>query len=157
MKTDKEMYKLFSSYPAYLFECAGIKTKTAYKMKSITLKEFERRSDALLEPIASKFEPFYMAEFQGYDDKTIYHRLVMEMAAFCKENPSKEIKGILVFLNSDLDPKSNPWHYLSGSKQGFLKIVYMDDVLGKLEKKDPNHPLISVFKPFIINGVQSSA
>jgi hypothetical protein len=36
-------------------------------MKSVTFKEFERRSDGLLEP-DSEDETVYIAEFQAYED-----------------------------------------------------------------------------------------
>lgn len=45
MKSDKELYKLFSSCPELLFNAANSKPCDTYKMVSITLKEFERRSD----------------------------------------------------------------------------------------------------------------
>ena len=50
MKTDKEIYKIFKSYPKYLFNCAKINNRTAYSMESVTLKEFERRTDGILTP-----------------------------------------------------------------------------------------------------------
>ncbi|QTA79136.1 DUF2887 [Desulfonema limicola] len=54
MKTDKELYRLFASMPDYLFECAGIKVSETYEMKSVTFKEFEQRSDGLLEPVSNR-------------------------------------------------------------------------------------------------------
>jgi len=148
MKTDKELYRLFAARPDYLFECAGIKVTAAYKMKSVTFKEFERRSDGLLEPLSDK-EPVYIAEFQAYEDKTVYHRLIMEMAVYGKEHPDRNIRGILVFTCSGLDPKTKPWHELTASGES-LKVVYLDDFLDKLEKKHPDHPLVAVFSPLRI-------
>ena len=147
MKTDKELFKLFSVYPELLFEAANLKPKDKYDMTSVTFKEFERRSDGLLEP-KSNNEPVYMVEFQSYWDLTIYHRLVMEMAAYGKENPERDIRGILVFTNKNLDKKTLPWHELTNSKKNLFKVIYLEDFLDQLEKKDPNHPLVATFKPY---------
>lgn len=149
MKTDKELYKLFAARPGLLFECAGIKVSGKYEMKSVTFKEFEQRSDGFLEP-DSDDEPVYVVEFQAYSDNTIYHRLIMEMAAYGKEYPDRDIRGILVFTSSSFDPETAPWHELTKSDKDALKIVYLDDFLDTLETKSPKHPLVAVFKPWRI-------
>ena len=146
MKTDKQLYKLFSSNPNYLFQSAGIRRKTKYVMQSVTLKEFERRTDGILQP-DDPDAPTYVAEFQAQPDKDIYHRLVMEMSSYAMENEGCDIRGIIVFLYQGLDPKTKPWHYLSKSKDKLLKIVYLDEYVKKLEKRNPNHPMVIVFKP----------
>ena len=69
MKTDRELYRLFAARPDYLFACAGIKIFGTCEMKSVTFKEFERRSDGLPEPISDS-DPVYLAEFQAYADNT---------------------------------------------------------------------------------------
>jgi len=111
----------------------------------ITLKEFERRTDGILEPKDPKM-PVYIAEFQAQHDNNIYHRLVMEMSSYAMEKNVLDIRGILVFFTESLDPKSNPWHYLFKSSSKLLTIVYLDDYLKKLEKINPNHPMVIVFK-----------
>ncbi|KPA10044.1 hypothetical protein MHK_009746 [Candidatus Magnetomorum sp. HK-1] len=159
MKTDKELYKIFSAYPNYLFKCANIRKKTTYTMQSVTLKEFERRTDGLLAPKDPK-APTYITEFQAQKDANIYHRLAMEMASYAMMNQDCDIRGILVFLHKGLDPKTNPWHYLSKSKDKFLKIVYLDEFLKELEKKQPNHPMVAVFKPLFekdLNALKNNA
>ncbi len=75
MKTDKEFYKLFSADPKRLFELIGDPTQVDYTMKSITLKDLELRVDGFLES-DDENEPVYFVEFQGYPDKTIYHRML---------------------------------------------------------------------------------
>lgn len=55
-----ELYTLFSSRPDLLFKCAGIEISGTYEMKSVTFKEFEQRSDGLLEPVSGE-EPVYIA------------------------------------------------------------------------------------------------
>ena len=159
MKTDKELYKIFSAYPNYLFKCANIRKKTAYTMKSVNFKELERRSDGVLMPKDPK-APTYIVEFQAQTDEKIYHRLVMEMAAFAMMHNFCDVRGILVFLHKGLDPKTNPWHYLSTSKEKFLKIVYLDAFLDKLEQKHPNHIMVVAFKPLFekdLNALKQNA
>lgn len=152
MKTDKELYKLFKAYPPYLFDCAEIKTSETYHMKSVTFKEFEQRSDGFLES-SSDNAPVYLAEFQAYPDESVYHRLAIEMASYGKENPKKDIRGILVFTTPNLDPKTSPWYELTKSEKDVLKVVYLQDVLDKLEKKQPEHPLVAVLKPWRIGNI----
>lgn len=153
MKTDKELYKLFASEPELLFECAGIKISGSYEMKSVTFKEFEQRSDGFLEPDSDK-EPVYIAEFQAYKDDAIYHRVIMEMAAYGKIHPGKDVRGIIVFTTSKFDPETMPWHELSKSDKNLLNIVYLDDFLDKLEQQEPDHPLVAVFKPWRIEDTE---
>jgi len=50
-------------------------------MKSITLKEFERRTDGIFAPKDSE-SPTYVMEFQAQMDVNIYHRVAMEMASY---------------------------------------------------------------------------
>lgn len=146
MKTDKEIYKIFTAYPKYLFHCANIRNRTSYTMESVTLKEFERRTDGILKPKNPK-EPTYVMEFQAQTESNIYHRLIMEMALFAMTHPDCKVRGILIFLDKDMDPKTNPWHSLSKTRNKFLRIVYMKDYIKDLEKHQPKHPLVAVFKP----------
>ena len=148
-KSDKELYKLFSSCPELLFEAANSKPCDTYKMVSITLKEFERRSDGFLQPKSEK-SPVYFVEFQARWDHTIYHRLIMEMAAYGVENPKRDIRGILVFTHKSIDHKTLPWHELTLSKKEVFKVIYLEKYLNDLEEKDANHPLVSTFKPYRI-------
>ena len=154
MKTDKELYRLFSSCPDLLFEAGKYKPCDTYEMVSITLKEFERRSDGFLQP-SSVNSPVYFVEFQAAWDNTIYHRLIMEMAAYGVENPKRDIRGILVFTHEHIDQKTLPWHELTLSKKEVFKVIYLTNYLEELEKKDPKHPLVSTFKPYRIKDKQS--
>jgi predicted transposase YdaD len=148
MKTDKEIFKIFTSYPRYLLKCAKIRTKSIYSLKSITLKEFERRTDGVLAPQDIN-APTYVMEFQAQYDSNIYHRLIMEMASYAMEYKVNDIRGILIFLHKELDPKTNPWHYLAYSKNRVLRIVYLKEYIKDLEIKHPNHPMVVVFKPLL--------
>jgi hypothetical protein len=150
MKTDKEVYKIFSACPNFLFQSARIRNRTEYSMTSVTLKEFERRTDGILEPKRPN-EPTYVMEFQAQRDVNIYHRLVMEMSSYAMMKSDCDVRGILVFLHKGLDPKTKPWHNLSKTKERSLRIVYLKDYILELEKKHPNHLMVIVFKPLLEN------
>ena len=94
MKTDKELYRIFSDYPELLFDIADLQPDDTYEMISITLKGFERRSDGFLQP-KSEDSPVYFVELQAYYDDTIYHRTIMEMAAYGVQNPKREFEAYL--------------------------------------------------------------
>jgi len=123
-------------------------------MESVTLKEFERRTDGVLKP-KDPNEPTYLMEFQAQNDSNIYHRLIMEMSSFAMANSGCEVRGILVFLHKGLDPKTRPWHYLSKSKDKFLRIVYLKDYIRDLEQKYPKHPMVLVFKPLFESNLDN--
>ena len=148
MKTEKEIYKLFTAYLKYLFKCAGIRMKTSYSMASVTLKELERRSDGILTPKDPDL-PTYVMEFQAQMDTDIYHRVAVEMASYALMHKGCDIRGIVVFLHKGLDPETYPWHYLTNSKKKLLQIVYLDEYINNLEQKQPDHPFVIVFKPLL--------
>jgi predicted transposase YdaD len=147
MKTDKELYKIFVTYPQLLFEMAGLQPDDHYEMVSITLKGFERRSDGFFIPQSEK-SPVYFLEFQAYHDQVIYHRTIMEMAAYGIQNPGREIRGIIIFTYKGLDKKTMPWHELTFSNKHVFKVIYLEDYLKKLETQNPNDPVVAMFKPY---------
>ena len=147
MQSDKEFYKLLSATPDMLFEFLGHKPASKYSMKSITLKEIETRVDGFLEPEDQK-EPVYFVEFQAQLDDKIYPRFIVEMGLYHKENIKRDVRGILVFTEQKLDPKTKPWYGLSQ----IFDVLYLIDVLEEMEKKNPTHPLVLVFKPFTIKS-----
>jgi hypothetical protein len=122
-------------------------------MKSITLKEFERRTDGVLES-PDPDEPIYIMEFQAQNESKIYHRIAMEMASYAMEHDSRDVRGILIFLHKKFDPQTTPWHYLTKSKDKLLIIVYLDEYINKLEKSHPNHPMVLVFKPLLVKDIK---
>jgi predicted transposase YdaD len=150
MKSDKEFFNLFYSCPEMLFEITGIKTSKSYTMKSITLKEFELRMDGFLET-DKIVDPVFFVEFQANTDNTIYQRLVKGMAAYSEKNPKRQINGMIIFTKESLDPKTKPWYLLAKVKNSGFRVLYFDDILKAIEDINPNHPLVLVFKPFLID------
>ena len=89
MKTDKEIYTLFSSYTEILFQVAGITTNASYTFRSETFKQLEKRTDGFLYT-PNRDEPLYIFECQGYEAKDIYFRVVMEMAFIGERYPTEK-------------------------------------------------------------------
>ncbi len=126
-----------------------MKVKGNYTMESLTLKETELRVDGFLES-DQKNEPVYFVEFQAYQDDTIYHRVIKGMAIYGERNPRQIVRGMILFTKESLDPKTEPWYYLSRSKSPDFKVYYFDRMLRTLEKKEKNHPLVLVCKPYMV-------
>ena len=85
IKTDTQLYKLFSELPEYFFDLTGIHYSSKYTLTSETVKEVSRSMDGLMEP-DNPDNPYFVVEFQMQRDDTIYYRTVMEMAAIGIKN-----------------------------------------------------------------------
>ncbi len=150
MKSDKEFFKLFSACPKMLFDITGIEMYKSYTMTSITFKELEQRMDGYMETNDID-DPVYFAEFQGYYSDTIYQRITKGMAIFSENNPKRQVRGMIIFTKKSLDPKTEPWYLLTKIENSPFQVFYLDDILEELENKNPEHPLLLVFKPFLID------
>ena len=106
--------------------------------------------DGLLEPESQEL-PAYVVEFQMQKDKTesICHRVIMEMAAMGIQNPDRVYYGILIFANASIDPKTLPWQMMVEANVPVLRVFYLDEMLKELGRKDPNHPMLAVFQPYL--------
>lgn len=74
MKTDKQLYELFSAQPLWIFELTGLKPPGKCELQSIVLKAIEQQADAVVVP-ESVNEPLTVVEFQFQDDPQIYTRV----------------------------------------------------------------------------------
>ena len=81
MKTDKLFYEYFQLAPYAIFELLQMTPPCAYRFESPVVKASERRLDGLLEPIDPAC-PHYFIELQGYDDASIYWRVIHEVGAY---------------------------------------------------------------------------
>jgi len=94
MKSDKELYKLFSSCPELLFEAANSKPCDTYKMVSITLKEFERRSDGFLQPTSeSVFSRWMQERFKNLSYEEVI-KMFVELTPLENTRSYKELVAI---------------------------------------------------------------
>ena len=148
MKTDTQLYKLFSELPKYFFDLTGIHSSAGYTLTSETVKEFSRSMDGLMKP-DKQGNPYYVVEFQMQNDDTIYYRTVMEMAAIGIKNKKNTYYGIIIFADKTIDPLSEPWSSLFIKNSPALQVFYLDELLKSLKEKKSEHPLLAVFQPYL--------
>ena len=139
MKTDKQVYKIFSANPRWLFEITGRPWLGPCLWKSVTFKELQQSSDGVIEP-DDVSQPLIVAEVQGYYDQFIYARIALEMAMLQREADNRCVQGVILFFEERLDPRTEPWTKV-------VDAFYLDQTLAELAMREPAHPLVAVFRP----------
>ena len=147
MKTDKELYRIFEVAPEWVFELAGLPSPGKSTLQSVTVKALERRADGVIVPEAPD-QPLTIVEFQLQADDTIYRRTVVEMAAVQDAFPGRVVQGVIFFGYNKLDPQTVPWTQV-------VRSYVLPDVLREWERKQPNHPLVAVFKPLLAESEEA--
>jgi predicted transposase YdaD len=147
MKTDKELYRIFEVAPEWVFQLAGLPSPGKSALQSVTVKALERRADGVIVPEAPD-QPLTIVEFQFQADDTIYRRTVVEMAAVQDAFPGWVVQGIIFFGYNKLDPQTAPWTQV-------VRSYVLPDVLREWERKQPNHPLVAVFKPLLAESEEA--
>jgi len=109
-------------------------------MRSPVFKEVERRLDAVFVP-ADDHSPIPVTEFQGYEDNTIYYRVLSSVGEAGIRNPDRQVIGLVFFLERSHDPKTEPWHSLGRSGADAFKVIYLDEAVKKIEAREVGHPL----------------
>ena len=89
-----------------------------------------------------------VVEVQGYYDQNIYARTALEMSMLQKQNPHREIRGIILFLDPTLDPKTIPWTRI-------IQSISLAEAVNRVQKDDPHHPIIAVFQPLLIENSEN--
>ena len=148
MKTDKQLFKIFTNMPEFFFDLTGIDYQANYTFKSETIKEISRSMDGLIEP-DDLTKPHYIVEFQMQKKDDIYGRIIMEMASLGLKNKGLLYHGVIVFADKSVNVKSEPWSSLFESNNPAFQIFYLDKLLNALEEKNPEHPLVFVFQPYL--------
>jgi len=75
METDKQLYRVFSAQPQWVFELAELPPVGKCAMRSLTVKTLERRADGVIIP-HSPVPPLSVIEFQFGENPQIYTRTV---------------------------------------------------------------------------------
>jgi predicted transposase YdaD len=143
MHTDKQLYQIFSANPEWLFELTGLASPGASRMQSASLKALDQTADCVIVPEADS-QPITVAEFQFQPDEAIYTRTVIEMALVQQEFGMRAVRGLIVFRRDGHDPRTEPWNRVIDS-------FSLDQMLDDLERREPDHPLVAVFKPILIS------
>ena len=78
-------------------------------------------------------------------DKFIYQRIVIELCALQMEQHPREVRALIVFGTASMDPNPTCWR----SWRSTVDVVYLDDAMRTLAEIDPDHFLISLFRPLL--------
>ncbi len=109
--------------------------------------------DGLLEPEDPKL-PYFVVEFQNQREDSIYERTILEMASLSRDNSQKTFYGIIIFGDASYDPKREPWASFTQVAGGKFQVFYLLDLLKKLSKEKPNHPIVAIFYPFVEDDLE---
>jgi len=132
---------------AFRVLAGGLALPGPYRFSSITLKALERRIDGVFEPEGHE-GPVYLLEFQSQSSKTAWYNLMAKMGLYGEAHPERDVRGILVFLSSDLDP-----HYTGGfchQENRFFRVVYLDKFLFECLEREPNNPYMAVLSTLVL-------
>jgi len=147
MKTDKQIHSIFSANPQWLFELTGVESPGPCQFKSVAVKSIEQTADGVIVP-EEPTQRLTVVEVQFYLDPAIYLRVVIEMAMIQQQSIARPIEGMILFLSSKLDPRTEPWCRV-------VRAFSLIDLLESLERRDPIHPLVAVFRPLVIDDQET--
>jgi predicted transposase YdaD len=152
MHTDKPIYLLLGADPEFLgLLTDGLRIAGPYDFEAIDVKALERRIDGVVLPEQPE-EPIWAIEVQAQRDPAIYHRLLIDMGLVGERHLGREVRGLLLFISPAQDPKTEPWHSaMVRDPQLPIRRVYLSDVLKRLERTQPDHPLLATFLPYLID------
>ena len=147
MRTDKQLYKIFRSEPQMLKDLLGIDSPAPYRFHSEEFKELARRADGCFD--CEEAETAYIVELQAKLERFVYHRTEVERILYHQQHPEKKVYMILIFLFPEHDPKTEPWYSLSRDGNPYFRVSYLKELLDALAARQPDHPLLLVFKPIM--------
>lgn len=152
MHTDKHIYLLLGADPEFLgLLTDGLRIAGPYDFEAIDVKALERRIDGVVLPEQPE-EPIWAIEVQAQHDPAIYHRLLIDMGLVGERHLGREVRGLLLFISPAQDPKTEPWHsVMVRDPQLPIRRVYLSNVLKRLERTQPDHPLLATFLPYLID------
>ena len=152
MHTDKHIYLLLGADPEFLgLLTDGLRIAGPYDFEAIDVKALERRIDGVVLPEQPE-EPIWAIEVQARRDPAIYHRLLIDMGLVGERHLGREVRGLLLFISPAQDPKTEPWHSaMVRDPELPIRRVYLSDVLKRLERTQPEHPLLATFLPYLID------
>jgi predicted transposase YdaD len=148
MKTDREIYTLLGADAETLaILTGGIRVRGPYRFEALEVKGLDRRTDGVLLPEAPD-ETVWVIEFQARADTKIYYRSVVELGLVGERHPERVVRGLILFAEPGLDPRTEPWYAASQQPDPPLRVAYLAPILDALERREPGHPLLAVFLPY---------
>ena len=149
LTTDKQIYLILSRCPQYLYELSGLPSFGPSVLRSVELKDLRRTADAIEFP-ENPGAPLTVVEVQFQKEKkgrNVYRRLFTSMALIQEEHPDRGVRGMIFFATKTLDPQTEPW-------KDWATVCYLDELLAGLEAREPDHPLVAVFKPLFVTSIE---
>ena len=144
MFTDRLFYQFFQQQPALLAAFARVDGSVVYQLESITLKQTEQRLDGLL-TAETDSGPDIFVEFQGYPDKRIYWRMLLQLSAryLPPNQPERPFRLLILFVDEAHDPGPCPPAALL-EEAGLLHRIQL---IPELKARASNPGAWSVFMP----------
>jgi predicted transposase YdaD len=142
MQTDKQVFIIFQAVPQWLYLIRNKAAPEKVRLQSVVFKALEKRTDGALIPEDEELE-IEIVELQAYDDPLVYSRVGIEMGMIQQQYPNRAVSGLIVFFDRSFDPQTKPWDQI-------IRAIYLIEVLKDLERQNPDHPLVAVFEPLII-------
>lgn len=99
MHTDIAIYQyLATGNEAFKILTGGIALSSSYHFSSTTLKNVERRIDAIFES-QDHTEPVYIVEFQAQSKSAAWYNLLTKIGHYGENHPKIKVHGILLIPN----------------------------------------------------------
>lgn len=148
MKTDNLFHEYFQIAPHALFELLQITPGCAYHFTNPVVKASEKRMDGLLEP-EEPGHPHYFVEVQGYEDPSIYWRMVHQIGVYHEQRPSlngSDWRAVCLFLDAAHDPGPETLGPLHHGATPWLITGTLADLLHQTKT---GSPILNVLRPLV--------
>jgi len=155
VRSDAHFYSLFSACPNLFKDLANLETEEDLTFDAVVIKELEVRLDGFFRT-SDPESPNYVVEFHGYRKKgnNVYYQLLSKLGLIGNKIPDEPVAGVILFTHKKYDPKTWPWFDFSQLKHAGFRVLYLEDVLKALTERQPDHPLIPTFTPFLASDEQ---
>ena len=155
MRTDDLFFEFFKLVPNATFELFQFTPLCRYEFEAPVvkkeIKKVERRMDGLLKPTEAE-HPHYFVEFQGYNDKTIYWRLLHQISLYHELEPEqgkKKWQAFVIFLDSSYDPGLKSLGSLAHGADKWLHTGTLGQLLNSITNPSP---VLDVLRPVIADS-----
>ena len=158
MESDKQFYELFQSNPEFLSDLLNLGVRD-YHFTSENYKGIRREVDGVYSHPGK--QQAWVIEFHGYPKKKkemdIYTATFAGMVFFKRKHQDKDVTGIIIFLDPAHDPKVKPWQEIREANLACFQVYYLEELLRQLADRDPQHLLLDVFFPFLVDSREQLA
>ena len=139
MTFDRHLFELFARWPDAAYLLCGDVPPAGLRFSAPVFKAVERRLDGLLEP-ADPAAPRRIVDVQFQRRADVYPRAGSYLAMLHQLDVERPVEAVILFARRDLDPRTPPW-------TAIIRAVYLDEMVARLRREDPRHPLAAAFAP----------